>query len=147
MMFRKRPDLEERVERAALETENETQAENPFYEAAEALAEMEQNGMLPEGFTLSEAASDRAFAALLTEFPPEAAVRIYAAERRADRAEETARAELQETVRVRNALPKSTRADRAVAATPDYMAMSNDAFRALEQQYRNAARSGKRVHI
>lgn len=146
MMFRKRPNLEESLvvpERDAAAASEE----NPFTEAANTLAEMERNDALPEGFDLSEAVQDRAFAALLTELPPAAAVRVYAAERRAENAEQHAREELEEAIRVRNALPKPTRADRAVAATPDYMSMSDEAFRALERQYRSAAHSGKRVHI
>ena len=65
----------------------EAEAENPFVEAAEALVEMEQNGELPENFDLSEATQDRAFAELLSEFEPKAAVRIYVAEKRAEDAE------------------------------------------------------------
>ena len=93
------------------------------------------------------AAGDPAFAELLGEFEPKAAVRIYAAERRAEEAEETAKTRMSEQARARKALPKSQRTDRAVAPAPDYMSMSKEAFRALEQQYRNAAHNGKRVHI
>lgn len=147
MIFRKRPNPEERLTVPDAQASENAPAENPFVEAANALAEMEQNGELPEGLDLSEAVQDRAFAALLLELPAKAAVRVYVAERRADEAEQTAREKLQEAIRVRSALPKSTRADRAVAATPDYMSMSDAAFRALEQQYKTAAHSGKRVHI
>ena len=125
----------------------EAQEENPFVEAAQALVEMEREGSLPEGFDLEAAVKDRAFAALLQEFEPKAAVRIYAAERRAEEAEETAKARMSEKLQAQKALPKSQRTDRAVSATPNYMAMSKEAFRALEQQYRNAARNGRRVHI
>ena len=125
----------------------EPEEENPFLEAANTLAEMEQNGELPEDFDLSEAVKDRAFAELISEFGPKAAVRIYVAERRAEQAEETVKTRMSETVRSRSALLKSQRTDRAVAPAPDYMAMSKEAFSALEKQYRNAANSGKRVHI
>jgi hypothetical protein len=125
----------------------ETEAENPFMEAANALVEMESNGELPEGFDLQEAVRDRAFAELLNEFEPKAAVRIYAAEKRADEAENNVKTRMSEQARSRSALPKSQRTDRAVAASPDYMSMSREAFSALEKQYRNAAASGKRVHI
>ena len=125
----------------------EAQEENPFVEAAQTLVEMEREGSLPEGFDLEAAVKDRAFAALLQEFEPKAAVRIYAAERRAEEAEETAKARMSEKLQAQKALPKSQRTDRAVSATPNYMAMSKEAFRALEQQYRNAARNGRRVHI
>ena len=125
----------------------ETEAENPFIEAAEALVEMEQNGELPEDFDLSEATQDRAFAELLSEFEPKAAVRIYVAEKRADDAENNVKTRMSEQARSRSALPKSQRSDRAVAPSPDYMSMSKEAFSALEKQYRNAAHNGKRVHI
>ena len=122
------------------------QEENPFVEAANALVEMEREGMLPEGFDLEAAVKDRAFAQLLQEFEPKAAVRIYAAERRADEAEQNAKARMSEKLQAQRALPKSQRTDRAVSATPNYMSMSKEAFRMLEQQYRDAARNGKRVH-
>ena len=125
----------------------ETEAENPFLEAANTLAAMEQNGELPEGFDLSAAVQDRAFAALLTEFEPKAAIRIYLAEKRAEEAESNVKSRMSEQARSRSALPKSQRTDRAVAPAPDYMSMSKEAFSALEKQYRNAAQNGKRVHI
>ncbi|MBQ5992130.1 MAG: hypothetical protein IJL62_06260 [Clostridia bacterium] len=124
-----------------------TEAENPFIEAAEVLVEMEQNGELPEAFDLVEATQDRAFAELLSEFEPKAAVRIYVAEKRADEAENSVKTRMSEQARSRSALPKSQRGDRAVAPAPDYMSMSKEAFSALERQYRNAAHNGKRVHI
>ena len=125
----------------------ETEAENPFVEAATELVSMEQNGELPEGFDLAEAAQDRAFAELLNEFEPKAAVRIYIAEKRAEDAESSVKTRMSEQARSRSALPKSQRTDRAVAPAPDYMSMSKEAFSALEKQYRNAAQNGKRVHI
>jgi hypothetical protein len=140
MIFKKKPEPE-------VIDPIETGEENPFIDAANALAAMEENGELPEGFELSEAVKDRAFAELLQEFEPKAAVRIYAAEKRADEAEESVATRLSEQARSRKALPKSTRTDRAVASSPDYMAMSKEAFSALEKQYRNAAHNGKRVHI
>jgi hypothetical protein len=125
----------------------EAEEENPFIDAANELAEMEQNGELPEDFDLLAAVRDSAFAALLQEFEPKAAVRIYAAEKRAEEAEENVKTRMSEQARSRKALPKSQRTDRAVAPAPDYMSMSREAFSALEQQYKNAAHNGKRVHI
>lgn len=138
MIFKKKPTPA---------ADSPAEAENPFLEAAAALVAMEQNGELPEGFDLSEAAQDSAFAELLNEFEPKAAVRIYVAEKRADDAENAVKTRMSEQARSRSALPKSTRTDRAVAPAPDYMSMSKEAFSALEKQYRNAAHSGKRVHI
>lgn len=138
MIFKKKPE--------PIESEP-VEAENPFTEAANALIAMEQSGELPEGFDLSEAVKDPAFAKLLKEFEPKAAVRIYVAEKRAEDAENSVKARMSEQARSRSALPKSQRTDRAVAPAPDYMNMSKEAFSALEQQYKNAAHSGKRVHI
>lgn len=149
MMFRKEPDVEALMEELLPEAAEPAapEEENPFIEAAVTLSEMERDGALPEGFVLSDAVQDPAFAKLLREFAPEAAVRIYSAERRAEEAENNARSEMSETIRVRNALPRSNRADRAIAPAPDYLSMSDEAFRALERQYRTAAQNGKRVHI
>ncbi len=140
MIFKKK-------ETPAVTNPAETEAENPFIEAANALVEMEQNGELPEGFDLQAAVQDRAFAELLQEFEPKAAVRIYAAEKRADEAENSVKTRMSEQARSRSQLPKSQRTDRAAAPAPDYMSMSREAFSALEKQYRNAARSGRRVQI
>ena len=140
MIFKKKTE-------PAFDAPDAQEADNPFVEAANALVEMEQNGELPEGFDLAAAVRDRAFAALLQEFEPKAAVRIYAAERRALDAENSVKTRMSEQARSRSALPKSQRTDRAVAPAPDYMSMSREAFSALEQQYRNAAHNGKRVHI
>ena len=140
MIFRKK-------ETSAANVPAETEAENPFIEAANALVEMERNGELPEGFDLQAAVQDRAFAELLQEFEPKAAVRIYVAEKRADEAENSVKTRMSEQARSRSQLPKSQRTDRAAAPTPDYMSMSKEAFSALEKQYRNAAHNGKRVRI
>ena len=140
MIFKKKTE-------PAFDEPDAQEAENPFIEAANALVEMEQSGELPEDFDLEAAVRDRAFAALLREFEPKAAVRIYAAERRAEDAENSVKTRMSEQARSRSALPKSQRTDRAVAPAPDYMAMSREAFSALEQQYKNAAHNGKRVHI
>ena len=140
MIFKKK-------ETPAVNEPAETEAENPFIEAANTLVEMERNGELPEGFDLEAAVQDRAFAELLQEFEPKAAVRIYAAEKRADEAENSVKTRMSEQARSRSQLPKSQRTDRAAAPTPDYMSMSREAFSALEKQYRNAAHNGKRVQI
>ena len=121
--------------------------ENPYRAMGEEIAKLEAEGKLPEGFDLMEAVHDSAFAQLLNEFEPKAAVRIYAAEKRADEAENSVKTRMSEQARSRSALPKSQRTDRAAAPTPDYMSMTKEAFSALEKQYRNAAQNGKRVQI
>lgn len=121
--------------------------ENPFLEAANALIELQQAGKLPKGFDLEAACADPAFAALLKEFAPNAAVRIYDAEKRAASAYDDAIAAMTEQQQKRNALPKSTRPNRAVSPTPDYMSLSPAEFRALENRIKSAARSGKRITL
>ena len=121
--------------------------ENPYRAMGEEIAQLEAEGKLPEGFDLESAVQDRVFAELLQEFEPKAAVRIYAAERRAEDAEQNAKARMSEQLKTRSALPKSQRTDRAITASPDYMHMSREAFHALEQQYKNAAHNGKRIHM
>lgn len=121
--------------------------ENPFAEAANALVALMNDGELPEDFDLEAACADPAFAALVNEFEPKAAVRIYAAEAKAESAYEDAMRAVTEKLNARNALPKSTRPTRAVAPTPDYMSLSPEAFHALEAQLKQAARSGKRITL
>lgn len=128
-------------------TQEATTQENPFAQAAQELAALYNAGSLPEGFDLETACSDRAFAELLRAFEPLAAVRIYDAEQRAAQAEQTAKQRMTEQVTARNALPRPTKANAAVSATPDYMGMSQEAFRALENQFKSAARSGSRTKI
>lgn len=128
-------------------TEPEEPMENPFAEIGSALAALYENGELPEDFDLEAACSDPAFAELLQEFEPKAAVRIYAAEAAAENAYAEAMEAMTQRLNARNALPKSTRPTRAIAPTPDYMSLSPEAFRALEAQLKTAARNGKRINL
>lgn len=121
--------------------------EEQFLELTKALAAMEAAGELPENFDLRAACADREFAELLLEFPTEAAVRIYAAEQRAAAAEENAKSSVMKKLQQRSALPKMSRAGGAVSAQPDYMSMSSEEFRKLEQQLKQAARMGHAVRI
>lgn len=121
--------------------------EIPFLELTQALAEMEAAGELPEGFDLMTACSDRAFVELMLEFPAEAAVRIYAAEQRAAEAEQKAKSSVQRKMQQRAGLPKMSRAGGSFAAQPDYMSMSSEEFRKLEQQLKQASRAGRSVRI
>lgn len=124
-----------------------SEQDNPFFEAGQTLAVMESEGTLPEGFDLEAACSDPKFAALVQEFPVGAAVRIYSAEQRAEQAEEQALKTVSERMTARKALPRSTHANQPIAATPDYMAMSPEAFKKLEEQLKTAARSGRKMKI
>lgn len=131
-----------------------TVTENPFTEIGNALAALEEQGKLPEGFDLEAACSDPTFAALVQEFEPYAAVRIYDAEQRAARAEsaqadaeKTAMQKMTEQLSARNALPRSQKPNHSIPAHPDYRTMSSASFKKLEEQLRTAARNGRKINI
>ncbi|MCL2695270.1 MAG: hypothetical protein FWE69_02975 [Clostridiales bacterium] len=129
------------------EAEQNVPAENPFSEIGVKLVQMEQEGRLPEGFDLETACQDKAFAELVLEMEPEAAIRVWAAEKKAENAMQEALDMVQKRLTTRNALPKQTRTTGAVSAEPDYNSMSPEAFRTLENQLRAAARNGKKMKI
>jgi len=114
---------------------------------ADALGKMIANNTLPEGFDLEKACTDAGFIKLTREMPMEAAVRVYAAEQRAMKAEENARAELAAKMQNRTALPQSARPMGGANVTRDYKNMSSEEFAALEQQFRRAAQQGIRVRL
>ena len=147
MLFKKHIPAPAEREPVSAEPEPAQAEENPFLDAANALLMMQEEGALPEGFDLDEACEDPAFAQLLSEFEPNAAVRIYTAENRAEHAYEEAMAVMTEKLNARNALPKATRPNRAIAPTPDYQSLSSEAFRALERQIKAAVRDGKRITL
>ena len=64
-----------------------------------------------------------------------------------EHAYEEAMAVMTEKLNARNALPKATRPNRAIAPTPDYQSLSSEAFRALERQIKAAVRDGKRITL
>jgi len=118
-----------------------------FLELTQTLAEMEAEGELPEDFDLQSACQDREFVELLLEYPIEAAVRIYSAEQRMLAAEQNAKNSVARKMQQRAGLPKMSRAGGTVSAQPDYMSMSSEEFRKLEQQLKQAARAGRNVRI
>lgn len=122
-------------------------SENAHMETVRSLIALEDENRLPEGFSLEEAVQDRAFAALLAEFAPEAAVRIYAAEKRADEAETAAKEALNARVKRQTGLPQPGRANLSPAPTPDYMHMTSEEFRALERRLKHGASEGRRMKI
>jgi len=131
-------------------TQNPTEAENPFAELAAELAQLASEGKLPEGFDLEAACQDSAFAELLGELPPAAAIRVFSAELRAAEAEaraaaaeENAMQTLSARQQARASLPRPTRGGSGTTATPDYANMPPEAFRALEAQLRAAQRRGR----
>ena len=106
-----------------------------------------REGKLPEGFDAERAFADPALAALILSegIPVEYAVRIYIAEKKAAEAEQSARQRVTDEVRQRGALPRPQRAGVAVQSGLDYRGMSSEEFRQLEQQYKRAAKNGRRV--
>lgn len=122
-------------------------AQGEFEALTRALAELIEGGAMPEGFDLESACTDASFAALLTELPPSAAVRVYAAEQRAAHAEQRAREEWLQQMQRRSGLPRAMHGAGAAEIVRDYDGMSAEEFRALEQQYRRAAQRGIRVRL
>ncbi len=113
--------------------------ENPYRAMGQEIARLEAEGKLPEGFDLEAACNDDRFIELLHELEPYGAIRVYAAERAAEKALETARAELRQEAMDRKKLPQPIRGNRLLSAEEDYAAMSPEAFRALENRLRNHA--------
>jgi hypothetical protein len=106
-----------------------------------------QKGKLPEGFDLESAAKDPNLAELMREYGAEAGIRIYAAEQRAEEAENSAMERVSARVRERSALPRSTRGGSAAPAATNYRGMSADAFRELIQQMKKTARDGGKTRL
>jgi hypothetical protein len=118
-----------------------------FNAVVQELAAMYQNGQMPEGFDLQQAANDPALMELIQDYGAEAGVRIYAAEQRANKAEQAAMQRVSAQVRSRNALPRSSRGGSTTASAPNYRDMSSEAFRSLLQQMKKTARDGGRTRL
>ena len=134
-------------------SENAAQALNasgndPEFEAlVDELFTLTREGKLPEGFDLEEAAKDPELAKLMREFGVEAGIRIYAAEQRAEEAENNAMEHVSARMRDRSALPKSTRGGSAAPAQSNYKGMSSEAFRSLMQQMKKTSRDGGKTRL
>ncbi|MEN6593813.1 MAG: hypothetical protein ABFC31_02535 [Clostridiaceae bacterium] len=102
---------------------------------------------LPEGFDLKSAASDPALIELMREYGAAAGVRIYAAEQRAEEAENSAMQRVSAEVRQRNALPRSIRGGNAAASGTNYRGMDAEAFRSLMAQMKKTARDGGKTRL
>jgi hypothetical protein len=121
---------------------------DPEFEAlVSQIARLIQEGKLPEGFDLEEAANDPELMKLMREFGAEAGIRIYAAERQAQDADSSAMERVSARVRERGALPKSTRGSSAAPSATNYRGMSSDAFRTLMQQMKKTARDGGKTRL
>ena len=134
---------------AANAAQNQTAAQNdPEFEAlVNEISTLVQQGKLPEGFDLESATKDPELVELMREYGAEAGIRIYAAEQRADEAENNAMERVSARVRERSTLPKSTRGGSAAPAATNYHGMSSEAFRALMQQMKKTARDGGKTRL
>ena len=134
---------------AANAAQNQNAAQNdPEFEAlVNEISTLVQQGKLPEGFDLESATKDPELVELMREYGAEAGIRIYAAEQRAEEAENNAMERVSARVRERSALPKSTRGGNAAPAATNYHGMSSEAFRTLMQQMKKAARDGGKTRL
>ena len=134
---------------AASAAQNQTAAQNdPEFEAlVDEVSALMQQGKLPEGFDLEEAANDPALVKLMREYGAGAGIRIYAAEKRAEDAENSAMERMSARVRERGALPKSTRGGSAAPSATNYHGMSSESFRQLMQQMKKTARDGGKTRL
>ena len=134
---------------AANAAQNQNAAQNdPEFEAlVSEISTLVQQGKLPEGFDLESATKDPELVELMREYGAEAGIRIYAAEQRAQEAENNAMERVSARVRERSALPKSTRGGSAAPAATNYHGMSSEAFRALMQQMKKIDRDGGKTRL
>ena len=130
-------------------TAGQTGQENdPEFDAlVDEIAALIRDGKLPEGFDLQTAAKDPTLMELMREYGAAAGIRIYAAETRAEEAENHAMERVSERVRQRGAVPQSLRGGSAGASATNYGAMSSDAFRTLMQQMKKTARDGGKTRL
>ena len=133
---------------AAKPAQQNAQESDPEFEAlVDEIATLIAEGKLPEGFDLEQAASDPELVSLMREYGAAAGIRIYAAEKRADDAENSAMERVSNRMRERSALPKSTRGGSAAPAATNYHGMSSESFRALMQQMKKTARDGGKTRL
>ena len=134
---------------AANAAQNQNAAQNdPEFEAlVNEISTLVQQGKLPEGFDLESATKDPQLVELMREYGAEAGIRIYAAEQRAEEAENNAMERVSARVRERGALPKSTRGGSAAPAATNYHGMSSEAVRSLMQQMKKTARDGGKTRL
>ena len=133
---------------AAKPAQQNAQESDPEFEAlVDEIATLISEGKLPEGFDLEQAASDPELVSLMREYGAAAGIRIYAAEKRAEEAENSAMERVSNRMRERSALPKSTRGGSATPAATNYHGMSSESFRALMQQMKKTARDGGKTRL
>lgn len=119
-------DIELLKRRAGIEnTPSDNQNEDFDAEARAAEIKSEIASMeLPDGFNPDDAYADPEFAQLLLEMPTSAAVRVYAAERKAANAP----MDIAEKLRARQQIPQAERPNAPVSPQVNYLDMSSEDF-------------------
>ena len=140
--------IQQRLDAANANNPAKNSDNDPEFEAlVDEVSALMQQGKLPEGFDLEEAANDPALVKLMREYGAGAGIRIYAAEKRAEDAENSAMERMSARVRERGALPKSTRGGSAAPTATNYHGMSSESFRQLMQQMKKTARDGGKTRL
>lgn len=124
-------DAARRLMRMQLEEERQQTPEEPSpEERAHAIVDELVSMETPQGFDMDAAVNDQAFVDLLSKYPPEAAVRIYAAEQRANQAPQ----QVADMLRARQSVPASTRPQQSVMPEPNFSGMSSEDFFAYKER-------------
>ena len=140
--------IQQRLDAANANNPAKNSDNDPEFEAlVDEVSALMQQGKLPEGFDLEEAANDPALVKLMREYGAGAGIRIFAAEKRAEDAENSAMERMSARVRERGALPKSTRGGSAAPSATNYHGMSSESFRQLMQQMKKTARDGGKTRL
>ena len=140
--------IQQRLDAANANNPAKNSENDPEFEAlVDEVSTLMQQGKLPEGFDLEEAANDPALVKLMREYGAGAGIRIFAAEKRAEDAENSAMERMSARVRERGALPKSTRGGSAAPSATNYHGMSSESFRQLMQQMKKTARDGGKTRL
>ena len=140
--------IQQRLDAANANNPAKNSDNDPEFEAlVDEVSALMQQGKLPEGFDLEDAANDPALVKLMREYGAGAGIRIFAAEKRAEDAENSAMERMSARVRERGALPKSTRGGSAAPTATNYHGMSSESFRQLMQQMKKTARDGGKTRL
>ena len=140
--------IQQRLDAANANNPAKNSENDPEFEAlVDEVSALMQQGKLPEGFDLEDAANDPALVKLMREYGAGAGIRIFAAEKRAEDAENSAMERMSARVRERGALPKSTRGGSAAPSATNYHGMSSESFRQLMQQMKKTARDGGKTRL
>ena len=140
--------IQQRLDAANAEKPAPKAEKDPEFEAmVDEISALMREGKLPEDFDMEEAVDDPALFQLMHAYGANAGIRIYAAEQRAQDAEDNAMERMSARVRERSQLPKSTRGGSAAPAATNYHGMSSESFRQLMQQMKKAARDGGKTRL